>query len=208
MGLGPTLASPPAPLISRFFTVDLKRDVVLDLVQRARAVVMSPAAEWRTIEGESGDPLYLFANYAAILAAIEPICALVRHALFEHRAGFFSSLFWAVVHYLFALAVVYAMALIIDSLAPTFSGRTNRESALKLSVYSMTPAWLAGVFALIPGLEFVPFFALLYSLYVFWLGLPVLMEPPPDRAVHYALAVLVCWIALMFVVSAIVGPVV
>ena len=66
------------------------------------------------------------------------------------------------------------MALIIDGLAPTFSGQKNQENAMKLAVYSMTPAWLAGVFALIPGLGFLRLLALLYSVYVFWLGLPIL----------------------------------
>jgi hypothetical protein len=39
------------------------------------------------------------------------------------------------------------MAIIIDALAPTFLGRKNQENAMKLAVYSMTPAWLAGIFA-------------------------------------------------------------
>ena len=100
------------------------------------------------------------------------------------------------------------MALIIDGLAPTFSGQKNQENAMKLAVYSMTPAWLAGVFALIPGLGFLRLLALLYGVYVFWLGLPILMKPPQDRLGPYALAVILCGIVLSFVVRAIVGPVV
>jgi Yip1 domain len=188
----------------------------LDLVQRAKAMLFSPAAEWRAIEPESGDAGYLFANYAAILAAIPPFCEFLRGGVFGwggpslrrvHHVGFFSSLFGAAVQYLVALVLVYAMAFIIDGLAPTFSGQKSQQNALKLSVYSLTPAWLAGVFALIPGLAFLRLLALLYSMYVFWLGLPILMKPPPDRAGPYALAVIACGIVLSFVVSAIVGPV-
>jgi hypothetical protein len=189
----------------------------LDLVQRAKAMLFSPAAEWRTIEPESGDAGYLFANYVAILAAIPPVCAFLRRGLFGwsgprlghlHHVGFFSSLFGAVIHYLMAFVVVYAVAVIIDGLAPTFSGQKNQQNAMKLAVYSMTPAWLAGVFWLIPGLGFLRLLALLYCLYVFWLGLPILMKPPPDRAAPYALAVIVCGIVLSLVVWSIVGPVV
>jgi Yip1 domain len=79
---------------------------------------------------------------------------------------------------------------------------------MKLAVYSMTPAWLAGVFWLIPGLGFLRLIALLYSVYVFWLGLPILMKPPQERLAPYALAVIACGIVLSFVVSAVVGPVV
>jgi len=180
-------------------------------------MVLSPAAEWRAIEPESGDTGYLFANYVAILAAIPPVCEFLRHGVFGWRAshfhhfhhdGFFSSLFGGLVHYLMTFVVVYAMAVIIDGLAPTFSAPKNQPNAMKLAVYSMTPAWLAGVFALIPGLGFLRFIALLYGVYVFWLGLPILMRPPPDRAAPYALAVIVCGIVLSLVVAAIVGPVV
>ena len=95
--------------------------------------------------------------------------------------GSLGRLFGAVVHWLAAFVVVYAMAIIIDGLAPTFSGQKNQQNAMKLAVYSMTPAWLAGVFALIPGLGFLRLLALLYGVYLFWLGLPILMRPPPDR---------------------------
>ena len=187
----------------------------MDVVQRAKAMVVSPAAEWQAIEGESGDAPYLFVNYAAILAAIPPVCVFLGRELFGwrprfgfhhlHHAGFFSGLFGALVHYLAVLATAYAMARIIDALAPTFLARENRESAMKLVVYSATPVWLAGVFALIPGLGFVRLIALLYSVYVFWLGLPVLMKPPPDRVGPYTAAAVVSGVVLAIVVAAIVG---
>ena len=189
----------------------------MDIVQRAKAMVLSPSAEWRTIEPESGDAGYLFANYVAVLAAIPLVCEFLRWgvlgwggARLHHlpHVGFFSSLFGGLVRYLMTFVVVYAMAVIIDGLAPTFSGQKSQQSAMKLAVYSMTPAWLAGVFALIPGLGFLRLIALLYSVYLFWLGLPILMKPPTERAGPYALAVIACGIVLSFVVGAIVGPVI
>jgi hypothetical protein len=187
----------------------------LDIVQRAKGIVLAPAAEWRAIEPESGDTAYLFLNYYAILAAIPPICEFLRRILFGWRGprfgfhhvhhGFFGTLFGAVLHWLAAFVIVYAMAIIIDGLAPTFSGQKNQENAMKLAVYSMTPAWLAGVFALIPGLGFLRLLALLYGVYLFWLGLPILMKPPPDRTGPYALAAIVCGIVLWVVVGAVVG---
>ena len=187
----------------------------LDIVQRAKGIVLAPAAEWRAIEPEFGDTAYLFLNYVAILAAIPPVCEFLRRILFGWRGprfgfhhvhhGFFGTLFGAVLHWLAAFVIVYAMAIIIDGLAPTFSGQKNQQNAMKLAVYSMTPAWLAGVFALIPGLGFLRLLALLYGVYLFWLGLPILMRPPPDRTGPYALAAIVCGIVLWVVVGAVVG---
>ena len=177
---------------------------------------MSPAAEWRSIEPESGDTAYLFANYVAVLAAIPPACELLRVTIFGWRGprlgphhihhGFFSSLFGAFVQYLVAFVIVYAMAIIIDGLAPTFSAQKSQHNAMKLAAYSMTPAWIAGIFGLIPGLAFLRMIGVLYSIYVFWLGLPILMRPPPDKTATYAMASIVCGIVLCFVVAAVVGP--
>jgi len=189
----------------------------LDIVSRAKAVVLSPASEWRAIEPESGDAGYLFTNYAALLAAIPPVFEFVQRGFFGWRGGrlglhhphhfhFFSDLFGAFVHWLAALVFVYAFALIVDALAPTFSGRKGRDNALKLAVYAMTPVWLAGVFALIPALQIVRLAASLYAVYVFWLGLPVLMKAPQERIGPYAVASVVGGILLWFVVAAIVGP--
>ena len=96
-----------------------RRGRLLDIVQRAKAMVLSPAAEWRVIEPESGDPGYLIVNYVAFLAAIPPASIFLRGLLFGwrgprmgfhhfHHFGFFSGLFGAVVHWLVALVVVYA----------------------------------------------------------------------------------------------------
>ena len=185
----------------------------LDIVERVKAIVLRPAAEWRAIETESGDTGYLFTNYVAILAAIPPVATFIRRVIIgapgprfggHAHFGFFSSLFGAVIHYLATFVVVYATAIIIDALAPTFLARKNQENAMKLAVYSMTPAWLAGVFALIPGLGFLRILGL-YSLYVFWLGLPVLMRPPPDKTAPYAIATVLCGIVLWVVVAAVIG---
>ena len=139
------------------------------------------------IEPESGDTAYLFINYVAILAAIPPVSEFLRRILFGWRGprfgfhhvhhGVFATLFGAVLHWLAAFVVVYAMAVIIDGLAPTFSGQKNQQNAMKLAVYSMTPAWLAGVFALIPGLGFLRLLALHLR------ALPVLARSAdPDEA--------------------------
>ena len=189
----------------------------MEVFERAKAMVLSPASEWRTIEPESGDAGYLFTNYAAFLAAIPPICAFLRRGVFGwagphlrhlHHHGFFSSLFGGLVHYLVTFVVLYGMAAVIDGLAPTFSAPKNSQNALKLTVYAMTPVWLAGVFVLVPGLGFLRLLAVIYAVYVLWLGLPVLMKSPPDRTGPYALAILVCAIIASIVVSAIVGPVI
>jgi hypothetical protein len=163
---------------------------IMDIVARVKAILLTPKSEWLVIEGESGDPAYLFTNYVAILAAIPAVCGFIGTSIIgigmpggaTFRVGIVSGIASAIVHYLLAFAMVYVLGLIIDALAPTFNGQKNQPNALKLAVYSMTPAWLAGVFSLIPGLRILGILGL-YALYLLWVGLPLLMKAPEDKSI-------------------------
>ncbi len=131
----------------------------MNLFERVKAILLNPRAEWSIIEREPGDVAYLFMNYVAILAAIPAVCGFIGTSLIgislpglgTVRVPIVTGLVGAVVGYLLTFAMVYIVALLADLLAPTFQGQKNSENALKLVVYSYTPAWLAGVFLLIPS---------------------------------------------------------
>ena len=120
--------------------------------------------------------------------------------------GFARALSYAIVSYILSFVVVYVVALIIDALAPTFNGQKNSANALKLAVYANTPAWIVGVFSLLPGLGILRILGL-YGLYLLWLGLPKLMKSPPEKTVGYTVAVIVCAIVAAVIAAYIVGAV-
>jgi hypothetical protein len=70
-------------------------------------------------------------------------------------------------------------------------GKKNFAHAVKLSVYSHTPLWLAGIFLLIPGLNFLLILGV-YGVYLLWIGLPLLMQVPKEKALPYAVVVTAC----------------
>jgi len=178
----------------------------MDLVERVKAILASPKMEWRTIADEPGDPAYLFANYVAVLAAIPAVCGFLGAAIFSSRLGVGRAFFYAIVFYVLSFVIVYVAGLIADALAPSFGGRKSQPGALKLVVYSMTPAWLAGVFLLIPGLRFLTILGL-YAFYLFWVGAPALMKTPNDKAAPYTAATAICAIVIFVVVILIVKAV-
>ena len=187
----------------------------MNLVERVKAILLAPKSEWTVIDGEPGDPQFLFTNYVAILAAIPAVCRFVGMSLIgvnvpmvagTYRVGIAAGLAGAVVQYVLTFVLVYVMALIIDGLAPTFGGTKSQPSALKLAVYSMTPVWLVGVFLLIPGLSILGILGL-YGLYLFWVGAPILMKTPEDKAIGYTAAVVVCGIVISLVVGAVVAAI-
>jgi hypothetical protein len=170
----------------------------MNLVQRVRAILVTPKLEWRMIAGEPSDTRWLFANYVAILAAIPALCGLIGWILVGLPLG--TSILIALVRYVLSFVAVYLVALIIDALAPTFDGEKNFENALKLAVYSATPFWLAGVFLLIPRLEFLRILGL-YGIYLLWLGLPPLMRAPQQKSTAYTGAIVGCIIVIGVIVA-------
>jgi len=177
----------------------------MNVVERVKTILVTPKTEWQAIETEPGDPVYLFTNYVAILAAIPAVAGFIGMTIFGRNI--FGSLVYAIVSYLLTFVVVYVVALIADALAPTFGARKDQPSALKLVVYSMTPAWVAGVFLLIPPLAILIFLGALYGLYLFWLGVPALMKAPAEKSVPYTAVVVVCAIVVSVVLWWIVGQV-
>jgi hypothetical protein len=172
----------------------------VNLIARVKNILLEPKAEWPQIAAEAATPQSIYMGYVVILAAIGPLAMLLR-----------MSIVGAVVQYIISLAVTFLMALIVDALAPTFGGEKNFVQSLKLVAYSYTAAWIAGIFLLIPVLGgVIALLAAIYTLYTFYVGVPVLKKCPQDKAVGYTVVVVICgillgWVLAAFVLSAVIG---
>lgn len=180
----------------------------MNLVERVKGILLSPRTEWGVIDAESTTPAQLYTGYIAPLAAIGPIAQVIGYSVFgisvpfagTYRVPIGSAITSAIVTYVMALAMPFLLALIIDALAPTFNGQRSQIQALKVAAYSSTASWVAGIFALIPGLRFLTILGI-YSLYLLYLGLPVLMKSPREKAIGYTMVVILAAIVLFIVVG-------
>jgi hypothetical protein len=119
-----------------------------------------------------------------------------------YRAGFSAAVGSMLMTYVLSLVAVYAVALIIDALAPTFAGQKDRVQALKTVAYAYTAAWVAGFGALVPWIGLLVMIAGgVYSVYLLYLGLPQTMKSPPDRAAGYTAVTVVVVIVLSWIVG-------
>lgn len=184
----------------------------MNLVERVKRILLSPRTEWEVIDAEQTTPAELYTRYILPLAAIGPIAQLIGYSVFgvtlpfvgTYRVPIGSAITQAIVSYLLTLAGTYVLALVIDALAPTFNGQRSQIQALKLAAYSLTASWVAGIFALVPGLRILTLLGL-YSLYLLYLGLPVLMKTPREKAMGYTVVVIIAAIVLSLVIGAIAG---
>jgi len=163
----------------------------MKLLNRVKAILFRPHAEWQVIAAERSDASALFLRYVAILALIPALARFIGASLVGGYAPISWSLVGALLNYLSGFAIVYGLALIIDVLAPRFGAQRDFAGALKLAVYSATPVWIAGIFLLIPGLSFLVILGL-QGAYLLWAGLPVLMQAPADKALPYTAVVAGC----------------
>ncbi len=174
----------------------------MGLVDRVKAILVTPQKEWPVIEAESATPASLYTGYIIPLAAIPAVAGFVGMSMFglrvlgmSVRVPVSTGLTNAVVVYVLALAGVFVLALIIDALAPSFGGQKSQIQALKLAAYSSTASWLAGIFLIIPALSILSIVGI-YSLYLLYLGLPVMMKSPPDKSVAYTVVVILVAIVI------------
>ena len=183
------------------------------LMERAKNILLQPKQEWPVIDTEQTSVGSLYTGYIIPLSAIGPIASVIGWSVFGMRVPFAGSMRIpisfgirsAVIAYVLGLVGVFVLALIIDALAPTFGGQKNQIQALKAAAYSSTAAWVGGIFGLIPALAILGLLAVIYSLYLLFLGLPVVMKAPQDKAVGYTVVVILVAIVLYFVIGIIVA---
>lgn len=171
----------------------------MDIVERVKAITLSPATTWPLIEAEEHTPQSLFVPYMLILAAIPAVATFIGMSLvgvggfgFSMRMPIASGLAMMVTSYVFSLAMAFGMGWLVSTLAPNFGGQSSFMQGLKLVVFGGTPMFLAGILSVMPALGVLGLLAAIYSLYVMYLGLPVLMKNPKEKTIPYMIVLVVC----------------
>lgn len=179
----------------------------MNLVARAKAILMTPKQEWAAIDTEPLNVTALLTGYVIPLALIGPIARFIGFSVLGFGGLFRLSIGWgisqAILGFILAIVGVFVLAWVINALAPSFGAKKDMQQAIKLSAYSMTAAWIAGIFYLLPALSILALIGALYSLYLFYLGLPILMKSPGDKTPMYAVAVIVACIVVFFIIGSI-----
>mgnify|MGYP003694148017 CR=1 FL=1 len=176
---------------------------------RIKGILLSPSTEWPLIAAEPKTAGEIYMGYVLPLVAIGVVATLLGCTLIgvsvpfigNVKTGIVAAVLTAVLQFVFAFVIVWLISWLVDVLAPTFGGQRDSLRALKVTAYSYTPAWVAGVFHLIPMLGVLAFIAGLYGLYLLYLGLPVLMHCPKDKSVGYTIVTVLCAIVMAVVIG-------
>ncbi len=181
------------------------------IIERVKSILLSPKDALTAIKSEEVSIAAFMKEYVAILAAIPAVSifigwALVGHSVFGRRS-FIGTLFYAALFYILSMVSVFVYSKVIDALAPSFNATKNDLNAFKLAVYAWTPAFVAGIFHIVPGLQVLAMLGALYGIYILYLGLPILMESSEEKTVPYTvvgiLVALLTMVLIWFIAGAI-----
>jgi hypothetical protein len=182
----------------------------MSLIERVQSILLKPKQTWPVIAAEPADAATIYTRYVLILAAIPALANFIGWTMVGGgafgvtvRLPIMTGLVQMIVGYALSLAMVYVLALIVNALAPTFDGTKDMVAALKVVAYGSTAGFVGGIFALLPSLAPLGLLASLYSIYLIYTGLPVLMRSPPGKAGAYTAVVIVCAVVAMIVLGAV-----
>ncbi|MBC7887449.1 MAG: YIP1 family protein [Ferruginibacter sp.] len=179
----------------------------MNLIERAKNIIIAPAKEWDVIATETPDTGKIITGYVLPLAGAAALAAFIGYGLigvsyFGVRAGGINwGIYQAISVLVGALAGVFVSALVIDALAPSFGSEKNMGRSVQLVAYSYTPGWVGGLLAILPAIAIIGTLAGLYGLYLLYIGMPKLKKTPPDKHVGYFVVSLLVIIVVYFIVG-------
>jgi len=185
----------------------------MSIVDRIKNICLTPNTEWPVIANEPASTGSLIAGYVAPLAAVSAVAGFIGVSLVG-QSGFFTGTYrlplvaglaLAVWTFIGAIIGVVVVGFLINALAPTFGAQQNSAQAMKVAVYSFTPAWIAGVLRIVPALGILAILGAFYGFYLLYLGLPTLMKAPKDKAAGYTVVTVVAAVIVIFVVNIVGG---
>lgn len=181
-------------------------------INRILGLYTHPTAEWQSIQrrqtGPSGSLVYL-----ALLALFPSICVFISTAFIGWSLSpvatestvltLGSAAFIAVGGYFAIMASVVALGYLIYWMSSTFGSVASFSQGMELAAYAATPLLMAAIALLFPHPVFfmaVSILAGLYSVYLLYCGIPVVMQVPEDRRFIYITSILVAALVLLMCV--------
>lgn len=184
------------------------------MLKHVLGLFLNPRKEWTKIRDENCTVGRCYCSYVFFLASIPPISGYFGTTLYGWEIGAReaiklspdSALMIAIIYYLVMLIGVFSMGFMIHFMTKTYGSEQSLARCITLAAYVATPLFLIGIFELLPilWLNFVMGLpALVYSVYLLYIGVPIIMGIPDERGFLFSSAILaVGMVALVTVLAA------
>lgn len=192
------------------------------LFQHTLGILFHPDTEWKAIRNERNSFKQIFLSHVPFLALIPVVAAFYGVTQVGWTAGASelptrmtveSALSLCGLTYVSLLVSVFILGEFINWMAKTYGVKDPSEQrhyeGTALAVYVMTPMFLVGVLLVVPSIWLngaALMLAGIYSVYLLYEGIPIIMNIDKDRGFMYASSVLSVGLVLM--VSVIIATVI
>ena len=184
------------------------------ILQHLSGVFYHPIKEWKSIDKDSSLTLNSVIIQLVLVALIPPISLFIgttqvgwsvsygEYHLLASESAFGA----AVAFYIAILGVITGLTYSIRWMEKTYGANAGVDECARLALYTATPMLLAGLIGLYPMLWLcvsVGMLAVVFSVYLLYTGVPVIMHIEEERAFMFSTSILtVGLVALVTIMAA------
>lgn len=182
---------------------------IMKNLNRLKNLLTNPNQTWLEISQEQSSVQNMLKYQLLVFALIPVLCAFISDAVIGvemfnkvHRKPFYSSLVNSFLYYLSIIAFVFLLSFGLKLITIFFEIKVGFINSFKIINYSIFPVLFFSLFNLIPGASFLIYLIAIYSVYIFYKGLPILIKNQHDKSIILTtlLIVLLIMIISMLVV--------
>jgi hypothetical protein len=159
------------------------------IYERSKALILQPKEEWKTIVEENIHMNLVVRDFLLPLLLISTLASLLGRIIQKVNIGLDWNLLMAdgLREFFGFLLSVYASTYLINELIKSFGGEKNLRRSANLVIYSTVPSLVVSMITgLVPALY--PLGVLgLYSFYLFYVGIPVVLDIPEQKHIGFFL---------------------
>ena len=186
----------------------------MNLIERAKNIILSPNSEWGVIDQESDTPASLLKSYIlpfGIAGAIATFIggSFIGTTVLGVKIGgtIAYGLNQAVISLLGLIIGFYISVYVVDMLAPTFKSEKNLNKTSQLIAYANTPMMVGALLAILPAIAWVGSLFGLYGLYLLYTGLPVIKKTPDQQKIPYIIVSIIVLIVVYVIIGLILASI-
>ena len=175
-------------------------------------LMAQPKDEWKSIRDERCTIGKCYCSHVLLLAALPAIAYFIGTSQVgwvigtkSVRLSTESALYIAALTYLTMLVGVFAMGKAIHWMSQTYGAKQNLPQSIALAAYTATPLFLTGIMLIYPILWLnllIGLMALAYTIYLLYIGVPIMMKISQERGFLFASAVMGVGLVMLVAVLA------
>ena len=174
----------------------------MNIVDRVKNILIDPKKEWQVINTETTPTPTLITTYLLPLALLAAVASFIGYGFIYGGGSVKYGLIYALIALVQIVLAVYINAFVTDALAPSFASEKNMIKSAQLVVYAATPGYIGSLLNIIPAIGWLGSLAGgIYSIYLLYIGIPVLKKTPEDKVPIYLIVIILVLIVIYWLIS-------